>query len=114
MSEVKIEHFENDIQICNFVFTSPSGDQQIAWEGDADYLAVKQLQATIAEQGAEIAELTGIVESVKLYFSDDSKLDVPQCCSGSIQSECGCRGITDRQEIYYELQERLAKHKDKP
>ena len=65
MSEVKIEHFENDIQICNFVFTSPSGNQQIAWEGDADYLAVKQLQATIAEQGAEIENYKIQIRDIK-------------------------------------------------
>jgi len=70
VSEVKIEHFENDIQDCTFIFTSSDGDQQIAWEGEADYLAIKQLQATIAEMGNVIGN-----DQAQIKFYRDAVAD---------------------------------------
>jgi hypothetical protein len=50
-------------------------------------------------------------QGINDYFSNDESLDRPVCCSGSIQDECGCRGITGRGEIEYWLRNEAAKEK---
>lgn len=69
----------------------------------------------IAQKDKQIAELKKtqdeLVSDIEMYFSNDESLDRPICCSGSIQSECGCQGITGRAEIEYSLRNQAAELK---
>jgi hypothetical protein len=73
----------------------------------AGYVYIK-----LAEKDERIAELeadkASLHEGINDYFSNDESLDKPVCCSGSMNMECGCRGITGRAEIEYSLRNQAA------
>jgi hypothetical protein len=53
LSELKIEHFENDIQMRTYLITEKDGAQDICYEEDGDYKAIRHLQQRIAELEAQ-------------------------------------------------------------
>lgn len=85
----------------------------------------KQLQATIADKDAEIAELklwvkdrnkimleqakelSLLKEVAAAIISEDPEDHKPVCCGGSIQSMCGCMGATPISMAYHELRQIL-------
>ena len=71
-SKVKIQHRDRvGMQEATYILTPETKNPWLLFEGDADYLAVKQLQATIAElrEEAEISAATIEMQSVILTDS---------------------------------------------
>ena len=78
MSEVKIEHRDRvGEQEAAYILTPETKNKWLLFEGDADYVAVKQLQDTVIGKDAEIEKLTADVEALWQTIDDmDTGLDM--------------------------------------
>jgi hypothetical protein len=83
MSELKIEHFENDIQMRTYLITETDGAQDICYEEDGDYKAIRHLQQRIAELEADKAEY-GIVTALQDALSKWTSVQFPSRTTSSI------------------------------
>jgi hypothetical protein len=49
VTKLKIEHFENDMQMRTYMITEADGKQDFCYEDDGDYKAIRYLQRRLAE-----------------------------------------------------------------
>ena len=70
-SKVKIQHRDRvGMQEATYILTPETKNPWLLFEGDADYLAIKQLQATIAEMGNVIGN-----DQAQIKFYRDAVAD---------------------------------------
>ena len=92
-SKVKIQHRDRvGMQEATYILTPETKNPWLLFEGDADYLAVKQLQATIAEMGNVIGN-----DQAQIKFYRDAVADKDAEIANALKTSA------DRWQIIEEL-----------